>query len=1286
MQGPQVSCFGFVIVGLLSIPAPGAAPPAPPVRPADEAFAAARFAEARDRYRNAVVESERRAGPKSEATLALRHRLGQAEWWVGDYAAAEKTLRPAYDDASKALGERHAVTARLANDLGVALYSLAKYAEARELFATALAARRKSLGDAHADTLQSLRNLAWAEEALGRPEESERLFGEAYSSLKSAFTAGRMAPPTSLEVLILLQSEPQFPKIKIAFMAAIWFEQPAEVSLERDIDRALAMERLGVLQRLAGRTGYEGEPPYAEQARALLVKLIGVADYRAVVARMNEQAPKRKGAENKDMMLRTMTATFGEKHPLTARLKANLAISLADGKNYDAARPLFAEALQATRERLGDEHPEVASVLISEGVLGHETGEIEPAVRNFERAAAIRQKALVPDHPDTATAWAALGVELYYRGDISRSRESLEKALAVRERVFGANSPQAADVRSDLAIVFREQGDYAKARQVLEEAVTILRETAGEEDFATQTAAANLCVVQMEMGDFQAAAAYCRKVIASDAPPQDKEQAYVNLAGLARAQGQPQVAAEYLEQAVALSPPEFVNPRLLNYLGATYRELGRFDEARSALTRSYEARLKSLGADHPDTAFALTSLGLLAEAEGKPAEAADRFRTALDIYHRQEGRTSLNTAEVASLLGTALLAADDAAGAEAALREALDLKLAIARDVLPTLSESESLAFLAKLGERDPLLEALRRRNAPAAEAYDVVWKTRALVTRAVAARRRLIPETPDARALADKLRLARMSLAEAVWKREDLGLLDDKRRADYQQQLLNLSREKERYERELAALSPVARQEAGLFEGTPANLAAKLPADVALVEFLKVRIRTPGKPQTTSGTEEKPTSDDRYEAFVVRHADGGGADIHRVALGAAAPIDAAVGDWRDRLKRAGGRGLKRVETRPGTPAGPGPAATVRRLAWEPIAEAMSGCTTALVVPDGELARVPFAALPSRDGSGYLVEEIGVATVSHGQWLDWLLDQPPAAEGGTLLVGGVSYDDAPDEKSAEVAVAAARGAAGATRGGWNYLPGTLEEVDRIAALAAGDEPKLRRLGGRDATRSAFYRLVPGSRYVHLATHGFFAEPNIPSPLSSHDAERMLRETPGFQQPDPRRPDGGDLQLPPVFVSLVGRNPLVLSGLVLAGANATAGAGAENQGSGGVVTAEEVVDLDLSGTELVVLSACETGLGTVAGGEGVFGLQRAFGLAGARATVASLWQVDDAATQALMVEFYKNLWQKRLGKLESLRRAQLAMLRGELHRPPTASDGDRLPPFYWAAFVLNGDWR
>ncbi len=172
--------------------------------------------------------------------------------------------------------------------------------------------------------------------------------------------------------------------------------------------------------------------------------------------------------------------------------------------------------------------------------------------------------------------------------------------------------------------------------------------------------------------------------------------------------------------------------------------------------------------------------------------------------------------------------------------------------------------------------------------------------------------------------------------------------------------------------------------------------------------------------------------------------------------------------------------------------------------------------------------------------------------------------------------------------------------------------------------------------------------------------------------------------------------------MIVRNPLVLSGLVLAssGPKSESSRTPPTVTDAGLLTGEVIAGLPLAGLDLAVLSACETGLGTVAGGEGVFGLQRAFHLAGARTVIASLWSVEAGATRTLMTEFYKNLRDKKLSKLEALRQAQRTLMTdytwiaakgliAKRQNSPAAgagTDAERLPPFFWAGFVLSGDWR
>ena len=327
-----------------------------------------------------------------------------------------------------------------------------------------------------------------------------------------------------------------------------------------------------------------------------------------------------------------------------------------------------------------------------------------------------------------------------------------------------------------------------------------------------------------------------------------------------------------------------------------------------------------------------------------------------------------------------------------------------------------------------------------------------------------------------------------------------------------------------------------------------------------------------------------------------------------------------------------------------------------------------MISPDGPLARLPFAALPGKDPAKYLIEEVGLAVVPVPQLLPELLAAPKGKdrESSLLLVGDVDFDA---EAGKTDGGRTAPGERGGTRKGWKRLEATRGEVATIRdsfeqRFADGTAKVLR---GAGVTEQALRQQAPRYQYLHLATHGFFAPAEVKSALGA-------------------APKSGDDLFGQAGVT--GFHPGLLSGLVLAGTNRVPEPGQDD----GILTALEVAELDLRRCELAVMSACETGLGESAGGEGLLGLQRAFQVAGARSVVASLWSVDDEATRKLMERFYDNLWGKKLSKLEALREAQRWMLTEGLKRglvredlPDKAPDA-RTPPYYWAAFVLSGDWR
>jgi CHAT domain-containing protein len=211
-----------------------------------------------------------------------------------------------------------------------------------------------------------------------------------------------------------------------------------------------------------------------------------------------------------------------------------------------------------------------------------------------------------------------------------------------------------------------------------------------------------------------------------------------------------------------------------------------------------------------------------------------------------------------------------------------------------------------------------------------------------------------------------------------------------------------------------------------------------------------------------------------------------------------------------------------------------------------------------------------------------------------------------------------------------------------------------------DHASITLLTGKEATEERLKRSCENKGYLHFATHGYLAPGALRS--SFEKAVERRRGTPVKELSD--RADDLEIDLPGL-----------MTGVVLAGAN-LGGRGPED----GILTAEEVAWLNLSGCDLVTLSACDTGLGVTEAGEGLIGLRRAFHLAGARTTITSLWRVRDDAMLELMTEFYRRLWSGHESKGHALRAAQLALLQENRKRFHQDLPGT------WGALILEGDWR
>jgi CHAT domain-containing protein/Tfp pilus assembly protein PilF len=928
----------------------------------------------------------------------------------------------------------------------------------------------------------------------------------------------------------------------------------------------------------------------------------------------------------------TRKQLLGERHPDYAESLNALAVLYQDQGDYARAESLLQQGLAIRKQALGERHPDYASSLSNLATLYDDQGDSARAEPLCRQALAIRKQVVGERHPHYAASLNNLAKLYVTQGAYARAEPLFQQALALHKEVLGERHPDYASSLHNLAMLYWSQGDYAKAEPLYQQALAIRKQTHGERHPDYADSLNNLALVYWAQEDHAKAAPLLQQALAIwKQAVGERHPSYgtglFNVAAMYQAQGDYAKAAPLLQQALALFKQTLgeLHPRYTDCLGnlaLLYQAQGDYARAEPLAQQALTLRKQTLGEHHPRYAESLHNLALLYWEQGNHARAESLSRQALSRARR-------------------LL--DEAAGAQA---------------------DRQQLAMADFFRVRiDAYLTVAPRAGVPAAEVYNAVlpWKG------SIFARQQAF------------LRAGRQ-VAAAPWLQEwqrttrqlatlALASPPPAQQPACREQLEKLTLRKEQLEVELARDSPAFRALQARDRLKAAQIEAVLPADAALVDFLVHRQAVAALNARGAKLEERLT------AFVLRR----GQPVVRVDLGFLEPLAAAIAAWRHTVRE------------PRADAKAAAAATaLRQRLWQPLAAHVAGARTLLVSPDGPLTGLPFAALPGSKPDTYLIEEVAVAVVPVPQLLPELLAserrQPPVPgeqqgrQPGTnaprspdptleslLLVGDVDFGAAPGQP-VDASRSAARGGALPAYG---RLAGTRQEV-----LAVRDSFERRFKQGKvtllredEATEAAVRLAAPAHRYLHLATHGFFAPPTLKSAL----------------QPDPQRARGDGFGL---FdqQGVVGWHPGLLSGLVLAGANRTPQPGQDD----GILTALEVAELDLSGVELAVLSACETGLGQVAGGEGLLGLQRAFQVAGARTVLASLWAVDDDATRALMVRFYENLWQKGLPKLEALRQAQLATLRGSGDRGEVrdraAAAPARQPPYTWSAFVLSGDWR
>ncbi|MDC3961467.1 CHAT domain-containing protein [Polyangium jinanense] len=764
-------------------------------------------------------------------------------------------------------------------------------------------------------------------------------------------------------------------------------------------------------------------------------------------------------------------------------------------------------------------------------------------------------------------------------------------------------------------------GDYARAEPIF------VRLLAAQDPREPNPAVyESLGRIRFALGDLEGAAPLLRRAVAIAEERFSAESPYAigaveALAALHRRRGERRRAEELLRDletrvrnASSISRDVLSLPALR--LGELALDRGEPDVAEPLLKAALAGAEESLDENHVQRAEYLQAMGLLLARRGDFAAAEARMKRALELREAVFHPDHPDIARTLRDLGDLYVAQDRIEDAVRVRARAADLADRAARVHLGRGSEDQKRAHAALLQEDTDALVSLHIQVAPKHRAagrlaLTAILRRKGIVLDAVAGSLSALRQSLDSagRALFDEQAQVDARLSAAV-SRGPIDVPPEEHLAEIEAL--------ERRRRELDAR--LSAHPHAVPDGGPSALLSledvqrAIPAGAALVELVVYR------PYDPSGPPVRPTwGAPRLAAYVLRRE----GEVASIDLGNAEGIEeVAAGLLRDLAT---------------TRRDPRPAARyLDSLVTEPLRGLLGDTRWILLSPDGALNLVPFSALVDEKGTS-LVRHTSFTYLTSGRELVRLAKPPAEAREAPLVV----VDPAFGARGESASAGEGRGARSArmTRIRFSPLPATRREGAAVKRMLPG----ARLLEGTAATEEALMA-ARGPLVLHVATHGFFL-PDQHAAGGRDEGER-----------------GGERS---AFVS---ENPLLRAGLALFGAN---GRRSTTDAADGVLTALEISGLDLRGTRLVVLSACETGVGEALRGEGVFGLRRALALAGAETQVMSLWQVDDEATSELMTAYYAGLAVGG-GRSEALRAAQIAVREKHPH------------PYYWASFIVSGN--
>jgi len=929
--------------------------------------------------------------------------------------------------------------------------------------------------------------------------------------------------------------------------------------------------------------------------------------------------------------------TISKDHPDYATSLSNLGLLYTNIGDYTQAERYLLESLSIYQRVLGTGHSQYAVLVNNLGELYRNMGDYIRAERYCLEALGIMERMLGKNHPDYATFLNNIGLLYWNMGDYARAQQYYFEALDIRERVLGNNHPYYALSLNSLGALYDSMGDYVRAERYLLESLGIYERSLGKDHPYYAVSLNSLSGLYYNMGDYRRAERYylealgiMERVLGKNHPDyatllNNIGLLYWNMGNYTQAERYYLEALGIMERVLGKDHPTYT--AFLNNLGLLYWAMGDYTRAQRYYLESLDIVERVLGKDHPYYAQSLNNLGLLYDKMGNYASAERYYLEALGIKERVLGKDHPDYALSLNNLSFTYLSNKTYLKALEIKKESLQISAAQLNRNFAFMSEQQREAYwnansmntfeaIYSLSLRYPVSES-------SILSYNNALFTKGLLLRTTNAIRDSIYSSGNQALISQYEELGRI--------RQQIGTLQqDIEKQDYVRAL----------EQQADILEKLLVQSSAAFRNFQADLAlnwqnirGSLQTDEAAIEFVSFRVYNEGWTDTT-----------QYAALVLRP-------------GMASPVWIPICEEENLARIFVETAGRRIDEQTGIIYDEY-GEELYKLIWEPLEKTLEGVKTIYYSPSGLLHKISFNAIPA-GANRRLMDAYDMNLVSSTREVIRLKTNAAQPPRSAVVYGGITYttnDTSMREAARGYQTQDASGTEMATRAlarrppespAWAFLSGTVPESEFIQGLLAQNRTTSVLYSGNNGNEESF-KALSGRKtaVIHLATHGFFIE----------DIENNYQEKERLE-----RLGGGQRAV---------ENPLFRSGLVLAGAN-NAWSNMPVEGvEDGILFAEEIAKLNLLGAGVVVLSACETGLGTVNNSEGVFGLQRAFKLAGADTLIMSLWSVSDEATSIMMREFYRS-WLSGKSKHEAFVQAQRTL----------RTDSRFTSPYYWAAFVM-----